>query len=263
MGCSPSELLPDARRLPPEDLDADDLAAREEMEEAMRNFGIDDPTSYSQSRGEDPLLLQGPDLELLSTPNLSNTNSPSFRTTTSSPASSIRPLSLEEAWSSPLLSTAPPSLPPRKSGDTASSPSSPAIQQRDSGHDILSEVVEQPPVEPEESTTVKEEKKGAGEEVESRSGSPFGEKPKVPPRRRGGTPQEGNSPVPVQGAFKTEENVESTVEGSANEQSKSEVVVQLKEGESEGSAREHGASLQKEVVSQEEVEESAVEEVPL
>ena len=61
-GVSPAESVPEARRPPPEELDDEDLAARREMEEAMRSFGIDDPTINQQMRMEDPLLLHGPDL---------------------------------------------------------------------------------------------------------------------------------------------------------------------------------------------------------
>lgn len=45
------------RRLPKEELSEEDLAAKRELEEAMRSFGIEDPTVNERSRSEDPLLV--------------------------------------------------------------------------------------------------------------------------------------------------------------------------------------------------------------
>ncbi|GAA6036648.1 hypothetical protein JCM8097_001271 [Rhodosporidiobolus ruineniae] len=45
------------RKLPKEELDDEDLAARKELEAALRSFGIEDPEVNSKSRAEDPLLI--------------------------------------------------------------------------------------------------------------------------------------------------------------------------------------------------------------
>lgn len=131
------------------------------MEEALRSFGIEDPTINASLRAEDPLLLTGPDLELLSTPALS-AGSPAL----DSANSSIYPLSLDGSTSPPLRAQGPPPpLPPRGSREF------PAGER-------LVEVVECPPPEEEEGRR-SEEKEGG--------------KPKVPPRRsprvEGGSPK--------------------------------------------------------------------------
>ncbi|GAA5977331.1 hypothetical protein JCM5350_002431 [Sporobolomyces pararoseus] len=48
------------RRLPKEELSEEDLAAKRELEEAMRSFGIEDPTVNERCRSEDPLLVVEP-----------------------------------------------------------------------------------------------------------------------------------------------------------------------------------------------------------
>ncbi|GAA5835324.1 hypothetical protein JCM11251_006680 [Rhodosporidiobolus azoricus] len=45
------------RKLPKEDLDDEDLAARKELEAALRSFGIEDPDINAKSRAEDKLLV--------------------------------------------------------------------------------------------------------------------------------------------------------------------------------------------------------------
>lgn len=67
------------------------------MEEVLRQFGIVDPNINVVSRMDDPLLVQGSDLAIISTPPLSGASS---RT---SGSSVVYPLSLEEDPESPNL----------------------------------------------------------------------------------------------------------------------------------------------------------------
>lgn len=53
----PSQSNSTSRRLPKEELSEEDLAAKRELEEAMKSFGIEDPTGYERSRSQDPLLV--------------------------------------------------------------------------------------------------------------------------------------------------------------------------------------------------------------
>lgn len=85
------------RRLPPEPQDDADILARQEMEAALLEFGIEDPKVNDTAREEDALMLQGealntPTYDESGTPALSLAGSPGM----SSPNSSIYPLSLEE-----------------------------------------------------------------------------------------------------------------------------------------------------------------------
>ncbi|GAA5950432.1 hypothetical protein JCM3765_004544 [Sporobolomyces pararoseus] len=48
------------RRLPKEELSEEDLAAKRELEEALKSFGIEDPTVNERCRSEDPLLVIEP-----------------------------------------------------------------------------------------------------------------------------------------------------------------------------------------------------------
>lgn len=142
----------------------------------MKSFGIEDPTINHTLRAEDPLLLQGPDLEFLSTPPLQGGRSASLGGSVGSSSGSVGsgnssvvyPLSLDGQGSPPLpprtgvaveaVEGAPPALPPRRSGEMPR---------------ILSEDVENPPV---------EEVTRHSSEGMSRSGSVAG-KPPLPPRR--------------------------------------------------------------------------------
>lgn len=166
-GVSPAESVPEARRLPPEELDDEDLAARHEMEEAMRSFGIDDPTINQQMRMEDPLLLHGPDLYSLATPPLSEDSSP--RIPDSRESSIIYPRSIDES-AGIAAAGPPPPLPARRVSGPPSPPHSETATVS-----ILTEDVE----EPEEPI----------EHVRESSQSSTGGRPRVPPRRSPKIPQ--------------------------------------------------------------------------
>ena len=98
-----------ARRLPQHDLDDEDLAARKEMEDAMREFGIAEPEAeaHRQARQADPHLQRH---ESGSTSQAGDLTPPLDRTGPSSPESSLRPLSLAAS-----AKGSPPMLPPRPS----------------------------------------------------------------------------------------------------------------------------------------------------
>ena len=173
-GISPAESAPDdARRLPPEELDEEDLAARREMEEMMLSFGIANPSINSTMRKEDPLLLQGPDLDgLLSTPPLSESSSPNpdDESSRSRNSSLVYPLSLEPQDEAPPLpfrkGHQSPPLPPRPSGELGRRP-------------ILSDEVEQPDEVDEAVMTTPRVRESSGSSLRD-----SGPKPSVPPRRR-------------------------------------------------------------------------------
>ncbi|KAM0756589.1 hypothetical protein T439DRAFT_321291 [Meredithblackwellia eburnea MCA 4105] len=153
-GISPSSSLPlpepvvQTRRLPQEDLDDEDLAARKEMEEAMRSFGIEDVSINNMNRAEDPHLIRGPASSNggsphdggEDTPPLSSSSSPGLPSSSSAGSrnsSVVYPLSLDGNGDSTTTTTgpsvastpqalslygippkapspAPPALPPRK-----------------------------------------------------------------------------------------------------------------------------------------------------
>lgn len=202
------------RRLPKEDLDDDDLAARREMEEAMRSFGIEDPDVNARSRAEDPLLIVEPrsagvNDELEGDPEAADETATTGRTGTATPDLTTSP-------GSGLLSDEvehPPDSPgaqrPRTDGD---------------GGDV------------EQTPTV------AQGETMARQGSRRsvgGDKPPVPPRRtpRLGTTSAVTSPSMVQGEAVVEEK-ERDVEAKSGDEPAAVVVEQEHEqGAAEGSAR--------------------------
>ncbi|GAA5922584.1 uncharacterized protein JCM15063_003352 [Sporobolomyces koalae] len=129
------------RRLPKEDLSEEDLLAKRELEEAMRSFGIEDPTVNERSRSQDPLLVVEPladdsfDFDTsTSTPGLTRSRSSRASSTSSGPASvhsvsnrgeeeqssvapdvegaEAKPCSEEEAPSGPITRPSTPSKPP-------------------------------------------------------------------------------------------------------------------------------------------------------
>lgn len=115
------------------------------MAEHLAALGLD-PEVNKQARAEDPLLLQGKELESLETPPLSQASSPGMRA--SSSGSILYPLSLE--------------------GGNSDS-------QGASNQGILSEVVESPPVD----EVAEVEGRKSSETVVGVAGKP----PRVPPRR--------------------------------------------------------------------------------
>lgn len=174
------------RRLPPEELDDEDLKARKEMEAMMVDFGIEDPTINDQLRQEDALLLQGEDLDILTSPDFPNT-----RSGTGSATSSLyhQPSNL----SSPLRSTTtPPHLPPRipispqsinhsHSLSTASNSNSSLNIITTHSNGLLTEVLEHPPTNDSDENLLSANGGGGGGGGIGRRSSL--DKPPVPPRR--------------------------------------------------------------------------------
>ncbi|GAA6047128.1 hypothetical protein JCM3770_006913 [Rhodotorula araucariae] len=149
------------RRLPKEDLDDEDLAARREMEEAMRSFGIEDPSVNLRSRAEDPLLQ----VDARPDPEAADETAAMGGTGTATPDLTASP-------GSGLLSDAvehPPDSPGAQGAD-ADAAATPALRQGEAP---------------------------ALSRQGSRAGAGAGEKPPVPPRRtpRIGTPSAASSPA--------------------------------------------------------------------
>ncbi|KAK4702814.1 SH3 domain-containing YSC84-like protein 1, partial [Phenoliferia sp. Uapishka_3] len=201
-GASPSEFAPEPRRLPPEELDEEDLAARREMEEAMRSFGIEDPLINHKARAEDPEILSGADLYALSpTLSSSGTSSPLIPSGSSRDSSLVYPLSVGSGKGSP-----PPPLPPRKSAispidvEVDSAPNEvPKVSGELERNSILSDDVESP-----------EESVGL-----SRQGSSASSKPPVPPRRSPRVLQEESmTPVEVMQVSDVTKETAAVVEGT-------------------------------------------------
>ncbi|KPV78528.1 uncharacterized protein RHOBADRAFT_65936 [Rhodotorula graminis WP1] len=189
------------RRLPKEDLDDDDLAARREMEEAMRSFGIEDPDVNARSRAEDPLLIvearPAVDQDVgEGDPEAADETATTGRTGTATPDLSTSP-------GSGLLSD-----------EVEHPPDSPGAQRpRTAGDDV------------EQTPTV------AQGETMSRQGSRrsvVGDKPPVPPRRtpRIGTTSAATSPAITQGEALVEEKKgdEQVVEGPSGHETAAPVV---------------------------------------
>lgn len=186
------------RRLPKEELDEEDLAARREMEEAMRSFGIEDPEVNVRSRAEDPLLVvearteadtEG-DGEGEGDPEAADETATTGRTGTATPELTVSP-------GSGLLSD-----------EVEHPPDSPGARPRPVD-------VEQTPV-AEQGATM------------SRAGSRrcVGEKPPVPPRRtpRIGTTSATSSPAISQGEVVEEKVERPTVEEQRDEDGSEEKV---------------------------------------
>ncbi|BGO99265.1 Ysc84 actin-binding domain protein [Rhodotorula toruloides] len=234
---SPSATSPTSRRrLPKEELDDEDLAARREMEEAMRSFGIEDPSINLKSRAEDPLLVvderygEGDPEEAESTAQTGRTGSVTPELT-ASPGSRA---------SLSLLSTQATSA-------------------------VLSDEVEHPPDSPSAkvaSPALKQVEEASVSRRGSTKGSPRvgqGDKPPVPPRR---TPRIGTtgSPRPGSPAVQQADDkaVEEGEEEKAAEEAKEDGEVQqgekdaspageeqAKEGEGEGEAESKGEEEKK------------------
>ncbi|GAA5926564.1 hypothetical protein JCM1841_001446 [Sporobolomyces salmonicolor] len=171
-----------AHKLPKaeESLDEEDVAARREMEERLRAFGIEDPDINERSRKEDPLLIVD-NAEGMSTPPLNGgEGSPD-----SWASSSMRPFSFS--------SVTPEDLEGELLHPTPSLSAS-----------ILSEDVEHPPTSPTEAMHQDDHDEGrkSSETVKSVPVFPpspkvaAGEKPPVPPRR---TPRVGAPASPFVG----------------------------------------------------------------
>ncbi|BGP21473.1 hypothetical protein JCM10295v2_000348 [Rhodotorula toruloides] len=229
---SPSATSPvSRRRLPKEELDDEDLAARREMEEAMRSFGIQDPSINLKSRAEDPLLVvderygEGAAQEAESTTQTRGTGSPT-PDLTASPDSRV---------SLSLLSTQATSA-------------------------LLSDDVEHPPDSPGAKITspaLKQVEEASVSRRGSTKGSPRvgqGEKPPVPPRR---TPKIGTMGSSRPGSPAVQQSEDKPAEGGEGvkavneakddgEAQKDEAVAssagdeQAKEGEVSGEAESKG-----------------------
>ncbi|GAA5908790.1 hypothetical protein JCM8208_006787 [Rhodotorula glutinis] len=171
------------RRLPKEDLDDDDLAARREMEEAMRSFGIEDPDVNARSRAEDPLLIveaRPADVEddVEGDPEAADETATTGRTGTATPDLTTSP-------GSGLLSD--------EVEHPPDSPGAPRPRADDHDHDD----VEQTPTVAQGETMARQ---GSRRSV-------VGDKPPVPPRRtpRIGTTSAVTSPAMAQGEAVVEE----------------------------------------------------------
>ncbi|GAA5834494.1 hypothetical protein JCM9279_004332 [Rhodotorula babjevae] len=202
------------RRLPKEDLDDDDLAARREMEEAMRSFGIEDPDVNARSRAEDPLLIVEP------------------RSVGAVDELEVDPEAADETATTGRTGTATP--------DLTTSP----------GSNLLSDEVEHPPDSPgaqrprADGDDVEQTPTVAQGETMARQGSRrsvVGDKPPVPPRRtpRIGTTSTVTSPAMAQSEAVVEENKggEQIVEAENGDEPAALVVEEADEqGSVEGSA---------------------------
>ncbi|BGP04574.1 hypothetical protein JCM10049v2_000376 [Rhodotorula toruloides] len=222
---SPSATSPSSRRrLPKEELDDEDLAARREMEEAMRSFGIEDPSINLKSRAEDPLLVvderygEGDPEEAESTAQTGGTGS-----------------------ATPELTASPGSRP---------SLSLLSIQATSA---VLSDEVEHPPDSPSAkfaSPALKQVEEASVSRRGSTKGSPRvgqGEKPPVPPRRTPrigttGSPRPG-SPAVQQGSEETKTAEEGHEDGEAAQgeaEGSPADEEQAKEGEGDGESESKG-----------------------
>ncbi|GAA5995083.1 uncharacterized protein JCM10292_004528 [Rhodotorula paludigena] len=215
------------RRLPKEELDDEDIAAQREMEEAMKSFGIEDPSVNLRSRYEDP-HLEVDERYGEGDPEERNETAVTGGTGTATP-------------------------------DLTASPGSRAPASLGGGDGALSDNVEPPPGSPGSAATDDPNATPALKQGEalSRRGSAR-EKPPVPPRRTpriGTTSSAGASPVVAQGETETEEKQEK--EGTEKEKQ----IAEDKEGEEEKTDGKDGeVELAKEKTEEKEAEKDGEKE---
>lgn len=105
------------RRLPVESFDEEDMRAREEMQAAMLDFGIEDAHVNERSRSEDPLMIGGEELEALSaaaTPSQSEFDEVEINEQAGGLSGTRSAPPMLPSRGSPALNSPPPVLPARR-----------------------------------------------------------------------------------------------------------------------------------------------------